>query len=182
MESKNLSGPGTISFENLSPGTYRLSETIHSLDYETSLSDLGQIVEVKAGETTTVNVTNTCKYGSIKIDKNYQVPEGVETDDLQAEFKLYTKMRNIYLEIPGSAVTITGAGSAVSQKLYPGDYYLKETKIPDGYTSDYADYIKITVAKGQTTPVTVKNTCNKGVIRIEKTYEGAAEEGSPKRP
>lgn len=112
-------------------------------------------------ETIVIDLVNRPYENSITVNKEYYQPDGTTAvttvPNLGAEFTLYSVVGGNETEIE----TLSGATTYKFDKLEPGSYVIKETKIPTGYTGCEeieftvdADYkINITSANSSTVSI-----------------------------
>ena len=150
---------GTIKVENLQPGTYTVTELTENR-YEPQKA---QTVEVKGGETATVDFSNILKRGSLKVTKTSEdgLVEGMK-------FHLYgTSLSGI--PVDEYAVTDNTGVAMFSDILISGDtpYTLEEVETADRYVVP-ADQ-SVTVNWNEVTNATVHNVLKKFRVNVAKT-------------
>ncbi|WP_322413439.1 prealbumin-like fold domain-containing protein, partial [Clostridium perfringens] len=128
---------GLATFTDISYGSYTIKETRAPKGF--NLSDEILNVEVNGTETGKTykagTITDTKIKSSIKIkklDQDGKVLQG-------AEFTLYDSNNNAL-----ETVVSDKDGIIVFNDVIYGDYYIKETKAPDGYVSS-RDIIKVSI-------------------------------------
>ena len=77
-------------------------------------------------------------------------------------------------------MTTDSNGEAISEKLDPGKYKIKEIGAPTGYIPDGKEY-DLTIAGGEALFYTVKNKRSKVKINVEKAWQDANDQ-DVKRP
>ena len=142
---------GTIKVENLQPGTYTVTELTENR-YEPQKA---QTVEVKGGETATVDFSNILKRGDLKVTKTSEdgLVEGMK-------FHLYgTSLSGI--PVDEYAVTDSTGVATFSDILISGDtpYTLEEVETADRYVVPAAQ--NVTVNWNEVTNATVHNVLKK---------------------
>lgn len=143
---------GTVTVNNLIPGTYYVKELSGSTDFW--VTDNGvKTVKVTGNNTTTVTVENT-HYGYAEIIKETNTGENLGG----WKFNIYTDEARTKL-VEGSPFTTDDKGK-ISVKLLPGTYYIQEVdesaQNPDWV---YDTTVKtVTVVAGDTKSVTFTNT------------------------
>lgn len=128
---------GIVTWQNLEPGKYVLIETKAPEGYVRT----ARIVDVTECEdhdytdvVQTLKVTNTSNMGRILIQKKDTNGKVITTDTNTAEFKIYAAGDT---EFENALDTVTVSGTCGESKLLPvGDYWVVETKAPDGYSLD----------------------------------------------
>lgn len=143
---------GTVTVNNLIPGTYYVKELSGSTDFWVTDNDV-KTVKVTGNNTTTVTVENT-HYGYAEIIKETNTGENLGG----WKFNIYTDEACTKL-VEGSPFTTDDKGK-ISVKLLPGTYYIQEvdesTQNPDWV---YDTTVKtVTVVAGDTKSVTFTNT------------------------
>ncbi|WP_033691743.1 MSCRAMM family protein, partial [Bacillus sp. GeD10] len=127
-EAKTTSKDGVVKFESLVPGKYTLEETKAPEGYRAL--EVTVEVNVVANEVVKQEVMNekvkeeiTGQLEITKVDANNtnKILAGAVFEIWKDETKIDT-------------LTTNKSGKAISQKLEPGDYILKEIQAPEGYT------------------------------------------------
>ena len=155
---------GEVTFENIPYGDYEVKETKAPEGYNISEEILK--VSVNGEESGLVyeagKITNTKIKADIKINKLDQ--DGNKL--IGAEFTLY----NSADEVIGTAVT-NEDGIAVFEDVVYGDYYIKETKTPEGYIGT-DEKIEVSVKDNNSVySYEIENTRIKGTVEIKKVDE-----------
>ena len=129
-----------------------------------------QDFEIKTNQTTTLLFTNKIKKANITILK---VKEGTTTPISGCKFALYKKGTNGAADELVEEVTTKSTGKAAFQTVAYGDYYIKETFVPEGYalsksqwdisTDDFSATEEVT-----TFPLTIENTPQKINFSLHK--------------
>lgn len=124
-----------------------------SISYSGDLADYSYVTESSGNiETIVFNLINRPEENSITINKAYYQPDEATvvttTPNPGAKFTLYKVEAGVETEID----TLTGTTSYVFNKLEAGDYVIRETYVPDGYTE--ANPISFTVAENYEITVT----------------------------
>ena len=148
---------GLIQLPKLEKGWYTVTEVKAAEGY--MLDATPEQVEVKNGETTTLELTNK-KQSQILIHKvDANTGEGI----YGVTFILYDRYQN-----PIGQYTSNQYGYVfIDEGLSDGKYYLREIKPADGYIAD--NQLKtIYIRYGSTTEITWENTAIKGQIQIIK--------------
>lgn len=152
---------GLAIFTDIPYGSYEVKETRAPKGY--NISDEILNVEVNGTETGKTyeagTITDTKIKSSIKIKKLDQDGNALQG----AEFTLYDSNNNAL-----EAVVSDKDGIIVFNDVLYGDYYIKETKAPEGYVSS-SDIIKVSIIEnGVVYYYEVENTRIKGTIEIKK--------------
>lgn len=106
-----------------------------------------------------IEITKIIKYGPETKDTFY-----FEIFKKQAHWPFkYEKVRD---------ASIAGAGTVTVDNLWPGDYKVKEVRIPDYYIADNEETDSITLSSDSTVPVTFTNRYTAGTITINKLING----------
>jgi uncharacterized surface anchored protein len=143
---------GTITFTNVTPGTYTLRETTTAGPDWQPISD--RQINIIAGANPDLPVVNTLKTGSVRITKQNQ--DGTQ----QLPGACFGLDRGNGLEFvtcdnqAGDADPANGI--ILINNVPPGDYELIETQAPQGY--DVGANVDITVDPAQTVQVSVRNS------------------------
>ena len=155
---------GLVTFTNIPYGEYEIKETKAPVGYNLSSKVLN--VSVNGEETGLTyeagKITNTQIKGNIKISKIDQDGNKV----FGAEFTLYNKDNKII----ETALT-NEEGIALFEDVIYGEYYIMETKTPEGYIGT-KEKIEVSVKEnGSDYFYQVENTRIKGTLEIKKTDE-----------
>lgn len=127
------------------------------------------ITPTDQGVQTLTMAPTTFRAGKIEITKI--VNNGPETNDT-FYFEIFKKQ--IHWPFKYEKVrdaSIAGAGTLTVDNLWPGDYKVKEVRIPDYYIADSEETDSFNLASDSTVPVTFTNTYGLGTITIEKNIE-----------
>ncbi|MEH7459721.1 SpaA isopeptide-forming pilin-related protein [Bacillus sp. JJ1127] len=148
---------GTAELNNLPIGTYTVKEIKAPTGYVSD--EKTQTIEVKTGETGTIQVVNNKVKGNIEIKKlsdSGKVLPNVEfsvfTEDGKEVKKVVTKENGI----------------AKVDGLTYGKYYFLETKTPNGYVGNKTKYPFEIKEHNKTLTFTVENTEVKGSVKLLK--------------
>lgn len=147
---------GTAGINNLTPGWYRVKETVAPTGYILDTEE--HLVEVVDGKPATLTVTNIPQSGITvkKVDATTQTPLSGAVFELRT---VEDKLLGTY--------TTDASGAFVTDKVDPGTYFLIEKKAPEGYIID-EESTKVTVHEDENPTVTIEN--HKGTtIQILKT-------------
>ncbi len=124
---------------------------------------------IGAGSTKEVTITNTVKTGTLVIDKEIKLPQGVSVADDET-FAFTVTGPNGY---KNENVSIAKDGQTEIINLLVGEYTVVENLDTDQqkiYTTSYStEGGKTTVVDGKTTTVTVTNTVTAGKLDVTKT-------------
>ena len=148
-------GPNDPSFSNLTSGVqYTIDETTVPSGY-TKPSTLPQNVTLTAGQAFTVSYTDAAQPGSVSITKVDDSGNPVSG----AVFKLYSPQgisagAPTGSEVTGKNCTTNNLGTCTISNVSAGDYTIDESTVPSGYAKDSNYPQNITVAKGNTLPLT----------------------------
>lgn len=161
---------GLIQLPDLEKGWYTVTELKAAKGY--LLDATPQKIEVKDGETATLELTNK-KAASILIHKvDSLTGEGI----YGVKFLLYDSNRNPI----GQYESDQEGYVYINKELTAGKYYLRELEAADGYTLDAA-MKTIYVTAGKTTEITWENTGEHGQIQIiKKSAADNSQNGLPK--
>jgi len=138
VESYTTDNSGTITTKALDPGFYLIVETKAPDGYV--LDKTPQTVEMKEGQESVITVENMPE----TIIKVYKTDSTNGNPLRYAEFEIIRYSDNQSLGF----ITTDETGWAHSQTLAPGEYIVKETKAPTGYSIDPTEH-RVTVVKGQ---------------------------------
>lgn len=158
---------GEIVIDNLSPGTYTVTEeSINKYEPQSS-----QTVTVVSGQTATVNFSNTLKRGDLKVTKTSEdgLVEGVQ-------FKL-TGTSLSGEKIEQFAVTNAKGIATFSDVLISGNvkYTLSEINTAERYEVPASQ--SVAVEWNKVTEASVYNKLKRGDLKITKTSEDGMVEG-----
>ncbi len=161
---------GTVTAGRIDPGDYWLVETdlgVHDDQGKYTLDGVSPIsVEIRSGDTVRLTgddaIENVTRYGRLEIQKV----------DFHSEALLSGARFTIHKTADCSDASLglltTGTdGKAVSELLPAGEYYLKETVSPDGYTASAQIHGPYTV---RANAVTEASEANGTVIPNEKLF------------
>lgn len=157
VESLTTDLTGVATSKRLEAGWYQVVETKPPVGYAGSTEP--KLVEVKENTPVTVEVPNVSIKGITihKIDAITKSPLGGAWFELQ--------------KADGTVVqkefTTDSSGTVTTLPVAPGDYYLVETKAPEGYIRN-EEKILVQVKAGEATSITIQNA-PKSVIQIYKT-------------
>lgn len=143
---------GIAIFDNLAPGKYILNESVPDY-YTTSLAPNTE-VEIKAGETTLIEVTNT-KYGNVKIIKT----KSDSCDETEAPSPHSGVGFSLILDENNSLVGTTNENGIIEFPSIPAGKYILREHPTSGYVSSLGKTLEaeIIVRAGITTIVEVNN-------------------------
>ena len=167
----DANGKGTLG--KLVAGTYTLVETKVNSDYVLDSTPI--VVEIKAGTTTTKEITNDKKKGGlkvIKVDKdNHKVTLGnVGFIVYSEEFGNYLKQNeNDYEGVSEDKATVfrTNAnGELTIENLRYGNYKIKEVETNEWYS--LAEDTSFTIDKTEILNLTIENELKSGSIKVIK--------------
>ncbi len=167
-------GRGTLG--NLVAGTYTLVETKVNDDYILNSNPIQ--IEIKAGATTTKEITNNKKQGGIKVVKvdkdNHKVTLGnVGFKIYSEEFNSYLKQNNNYYEATSedkATIFFTDVNGEITIKnLRYGNYKLKEVSTNEWYS--LAEDTSFTIDKTEILNLTIENELKSGMIKVIKVDE-----------
>ncbi|MEZ2716176.1 SpaA isopeptide-forming pilin-related protein [Niallia circulans] len=162
---------GKILIEGLKPGKYQMVETKAPSYYQLNSDPIVFTIEKGQMKMLELMVTNKLMLGSAIVKK---VDETTNQPLENAHFKVTDKQGNIIIE-----EGISGRdGSLELIDLLPGEYFLFETKAPNGYKK-LLEPIMFEITKGQQEPIVVK-VANEKVISEEQkpTPESDDESGT----
>ena len=170
-EAKTTSKDGVVKFESLVPGKYTLEETKAPEGYRAL--EVTVEVNVVANEVVKQEVMNekvkeeiTGQLEITKVDANNtnKILAGAVFEIWKDETKIDT-------------LTTNKSGKAISQKLEPGDYILKEIQAPEGYTLSDKE-MKFTISNEKIEFVKLQITNKKDTEKgPEKPGEGTEKPG-----
>ena len=168
---------GGVTFDNLEPGSdYYLKEDVPA-GYTSDL-DENTPFEVKSGETTGFEVTNTPVPPERTSKGKVHVYKMTADGEPQAgvTFRLYKGQTKV------AEGTTDATGDLVFDNLEPGNDYRLDEDVPSGYTSDLDENTPINVNANETTGIEVTNTPEPdepgGRVIIHKTTpDGAPQAG-----
>ncbi|OPA20261.1 collagen-binding protein [Bacillus cereus] len=170
-EAKTTNKDGVVKFENLVPGKYTLEETKAPEGYKAL--EVTVEVNVVANEVVKQEVMNekvkeeiTGQLEITKVDAN-------NTNKILAGavFEIWKDGTKI------DTLTTNKSGKAISQKLEPGDYILKEIQAPEGYTLSDKE-MKFTISNEKIEVVKLQITNKKDTEKgPEKPGEGTEKPG-----
>jgi hypothetical protein len=151
---KEVVGKGTLTFDNLPPGEYVVTETDPGSNF--SVEGSGVTVTVESEDTTKTTVTNTWippseEFGEVEVTK-VVTGEGAPIDD---QYRICIEGLN-----PVTAKeckVVTGAGVTTFEDLVPGIYKVTEVDPGDEYTVKITPN-KVEVPGGEIAKATVTNT------------------------
>ena len=150
---------GTLLLSGIPLGSYTLRETATVSGYV--LDNTPIPVEITtAGQTVTINATNTPAKGGITITKT-----DAETG---------AALPGVHFELRDEAGALcaeggTGADGTLTLPNIPlGSYVLQETTTPEGYVPDHTQRTVLITESGQTVQITVENTPIRGSLEIIK--------------
>ena len=168
---------GSLTFSNLKPGTYTVTETVPNKYQE----QRPQTVTITAGQTATLAFSNILKTGSIsglKVDSNKQPLAG-------ALIGLFYSSETNLIEKEAIKKVTTGADGIFEFKdVRYGDYIVKELQAPTGYIlnetlypvsiKNHGDVINLEIVNKQkpATAIIFKISEDKAVEGIEFTITG----------
>lgn len=147
---------GTVTTSRLSPGWYRVVETVAPFGYDLNTKEYQ--VQVKENEPATVTVLDEQLTGITvkKVDSRTKAPLA------NATYELYTN-KGVLID----TYTTDNSGVISTRALEPDVYILKEIKAPDGYILDETEH-RIEVKAGEQATITLNNTA-KSTIQVFKT-------------
>ncbi len=157
---KTITGAGVITFDNLTPGAYTLSETDPGENWTVTYST--ETITIVANQTATATVTNSYTKPAPQLGKAEITKTVVGDDAPEAIFEI-TLTPN---EGDPITKTIIGAGVLTFDDLTPGTYTLSETHPGENWTVMYSTET-ITIVANQTAKATITNTYAKQVVPSE---------------
>ena len=127
VEMKTTDDQGLVTFENLEYGNYAVKETKSPVGY--NLNQETQMFEIREqGKILTTSVTNVMIRGNLQVTKSSTDGKLLEG----AEFTIYARADEKLLH-PLAVATTNNEGLATFSRIAYGDYWLVETKAPEGY-------------------------------------------------
>ncbi|TKJ03145.1 hypothetical protein FC695_14725, partial [Bacillus cereus] len=170
-EAKTTNKDGVVKFESLVPGKYTLEETKAPEGYKAL--EVTVEVNVVANEVVKQEVMNekvkeeiTGQLEITKVDVN-----NTNKTLAGAVFEIWKDETKI------DTLTTNKSGKAISQKLEPGDYILKEIQAPEGYTLSDKE-MKFTISNEKIEVVKLQITNKKDTEKgPEKPGEGTEKPG-----
>ncbi|MGE7887460.1 SpaA isopeptide-forming pilin-related protein [Bacillus cereus] len=170
-EAKTTNKDGVVKFENVVPGKYTLEETKAPEGYK--VLEVTVEVNVVANEVVKQEVTNekvkeeiTGQLEITKVDVN-----NTNKTLAGAVFEIWKDGTKI------DTLTTNKSGKAISKKLEPGDYIVKEIQAPEGYTLSNKE-IKFTISNEKVEVVKLQITNKKDTDKgPEKPGEGTEKPG-----
>lgn len=148
---------GTVTTDNLLPGTYYVKEIPWGDNEYWGCDTEVKTVTVAAGKTATATFSNT-HYGKIKITKTTNTGE----DLADWVFEIKNSDGDVV-----DTITTDAKGVAASKNLLPGTYTVTERAPDDGYWVSDTTAKSVNVIAGSTASVSVTNT-HYGKIQITK--------------
>ena len=137
---------------SLPPGTYYVNEITAPKGY--ILDSTVHTITITSGNNTTLNVSDRPRTATINVEKTSSIPECTDGSDLYslagAEYSVYKDAS--CTQYVGKMVTDED-GRASMTGLPLNKYWVKETKVPDGYTIDPEVY-ELDLTSGTTDVVT----------------------------
>jgi len=149
---------GVATFSNLYQGTYKLKEIATNGNYILNTNTFDVFVEYN--KTTTQNITNDHKKGSIKINK-------IDSETSQAIEGVTFQLQKEDGTIVGTSTT-NNKGEAYFNNIRIGKYKLKEVSTNSNYVLDSSTF-DVLVEHNKTTTQNITNNHKKGNIKINKT-------------
>ncbi|WP_434166145.1 SpaA isopeptide-forming pilin-related protein [Bacillus thuringiensis] len=170
-EAKTTDKDGVVKFENVVPGKYTLEETKAPEGYKAL--EVTVDVNVVANEVVKQEVMNekvkeeiTGQLEITKVDAN-----NTNKTLVGAVFEIWKDGTKI------DTLTTNKSGKAISKKLEPGDYIVKEIQAPEGYTLSNKE-IKFTISNEKIEVVKLQITNKKDTDKgPEKPGEGTEKPG-----
>ncbi|MFE7376321.1 SpaA isopeptide-forming pilin-related protein, partial [Bacillus cereus] len=170
-EAKTTNKDGVVTFENVVPGKYTLEETKAPEGYKAL--EVTVDVNIVANEVVKQEVMNekvkeeiTGQLEITKVDAN-----NTNKTLVGAVFEIWKDGTKI------DTLTTNKSGKAISKKLEPGDYIVKEIQAPEGYTLSNKE-IKFTISNEKIEVVKLQITNKKDTDKgQEKPGEGTEKPG-----
>lgn len=160
-------GQGVATATQLPVGTYYIKEQKAPTGFD--LSPAITKVEVTAGATSQVQVSNVPSAGTISLAKSSSMPSLTQSDSRYslagAEYGIFSNSSCTIST--GKTLLTSAAGNATSAALPAGIYYVKETKAPQGFALDVRVYTAA-VGGGVTTNVSSTDTPLPGYLDLQK--------------
>ena len=147
----------------LEVGEYYLIETLAPDGYRKSTEEIS--FTLADGQETEISVENErIHYGTLNLNKIDQFGDTIE--DSAAYFDLYNaEDGSFYKQI------ITEDGWAI-ERLEEGEYYLIETRAPEGHRITTTESIEVIITDGENTDISVENELIQyGTLRLNKVDE-----------
>ena len=151
---------GYAKLENITPGTYKITETISNSSYY--IDTTTKEVTVSAGSTKTIEITNKNTEGELEILKVDKLNNETKIKDVK--FELYSDELS---KVVASGKTDEN-GKLKFSNLRTGTYQLYEVEANEWYRLDTTKH-SITIKKDETTYKTIKNQPKMGHIAIIKS-------------
>lgn len=148
---------GVAEFKDVPAGSYTLTETVPT-GY--TVSAASQSIQITAGETSTINITNTQIKGKIQITKTNSV---TGKPVAEAKFAIVNSSGTTV-----ATLTTNSSGQATSDLLPYGTYTVKETTTPTGYVTSTFSTTQAITENNKTYTISVTNT-PQGAVKIIKT-------------
>ncbi|MFZ4451664.1 SpaA isopeptide-forming pilin-related protein [Salibacterium aidingense] len=155
---------GTITVEDLDPGSYQFVETRAPENYELDETPIDFEIELNQQETLEITHENNLIPGTLELTKT-----GVDGELLEGVvFELQDEQGDTLEE----GLTTEENGELVLDDLSPGNYQLVETETLEGYELDDTP-IEFEIGLGQTerTEVEFSNPAIPGAVELKKTDE-----------
>ncbi len=164
--------------DNLPQGDYWLKEISAPKGFE--IDTTAHHVYVSGGSTASVNVTDRPIQGQLELVKASSMPEISAANSgyslRGAEYGIYSDSKCTKLT---STLVTDEKGSAKSEKLSIGNYWIKETKAPEGYAKDLTVY-PVTVNSSVAVRLNVKD--NPQTAQVSVLLEKADQESGAGKP
>lgn len=165
----------TTNSVELLPGDYWIDESnINPSDYaKPSTLPLKFTITGKETSDKTITVKNHFKRGTGYVIKTSNRPELSEYVVKGAEFTLYTNSAKttIAKDVWGNNAVLKVGENGISNTLTlkPGNYYIKETVVPKGF-SEYISNKPIEIKDGEETKIEIENELAPGKGKVKKNY------------